>query len=348
MSAVNAVNRQMTLRRYPDGVPREDDFAVIESAIPEIADGEVLCRAIYLTVDPYIRVHISPSMSIGYAPTTPLGAPIPGEAVLQVVRSRHAKIREGDYVAGFGGWQDYCALHGDALRAVDLSLAPLSAHLGSLGMPGLTAYAGMRKLADAKLGETVFVSAALGGVGAVAGQLAKLQGCRVVGVSSSAEKCRYAVDELGYDACLDRTAPDFLGQVAAACPGGIDVNFENAGGEVFWAALQNMKAYGRVIICGLVSGYNDDAPPPGPDLSPNLLRTIALGRLVVKGLMVADYWDLRPAFLQEVGGMIREGRFKTREYVVTGLENAGRAMIDMLEGRNFGKTVVRITDDAPL
>lgn len=340
----NAVNRRMALRAYPDGMPKLTDFEVLEGPIPDIGDGEVLCRAIYLTVDPYIRVHISPSMSVGYAPTTPLGAPIPGEAVLRVVRSKHAGFAEGEYVAGFGGWQDYCLLPGDGLRKVDIALAPLSAHLGSLGMPGLTAYAGMTRLADAEAGQTVFVSAALGGVGAVAGQLARIKGCRVVGVSSSPEKCAWAVSELGYHACLDRTAPDFVAQVAAACPDGIDVDFENAGGAVFWAAFDHMKAYGRVIVCGLVSGYNNDAPPPGPDLTPHLLRYIALRRLVMKGLMVADYWDLRPRFLEEVGGMIRDGRFKSKEYVVDGLENAGRAMIDMLEGRNFGKTVVRIAD----
>ena len=342
---MNAINRQMTLRRYPDGMPRAEDFQVIEGALPDVGEGEVLGRAIYLTVDPYIRVHISPSMSVGYAPTTPLGAPIPGEAVLEVVRSRHPEFREGDLVAGFGGWQDYCALAGDGLRKLDRGLAPLSAHLGSLGMPGLTAYAGMTKLAEAEAGQTVFVSAALGGVGAVAGQLARIKGCRVVGVSSSPAKCRWAVEELGYHACLDRTAADFRDQVAAACPDGIDVNFENAGGEVFWAAFANMKAYGRVIVCGLISDYNADAPPPGPDQSPNLLRTIALKRVVMKGLMVADFWDLRPRFLQEVGGMIRDGRFKSREFIVEGIENAGVAMIDMLNGRNFGKTVVRIAED---
>ena len=178
----------MALRRYPAGMPRPEDFEVLEGAIPDIAEGEVLGRAIYLTVDPYIRVHISPSMSVGYAPTTPLGAPIPGEAVLEVVRSRHPGFQEGDLVAGFGGWQDYSALGGEGLRKLDRSLAPLSAHLGSLGMPGLTAYAGMTKLAEAQAGQTVFVSAALGGVGAVAGQLARINGCRVVGVSSSAAK----------------------------------------------------------------------------------------------------------------------------------------------------------------
>jgi len=342
---MNAVNRRMALRRYPDGMPRPEDFEVLEGAIPDIGEGEVLGRAIYLTVDPYIRVHISPSMSVGYAPTTPLGASIPGEAVLEVARSRHPGFKEGDLVAGFGGWQDYSALKGEGLRKLDRGLAPLSAHLGSLGMPGLTAYAGMTKLAEAEAGQTVFVSAALGGVGAVAGQLARIKGCRVVGVSSSAEKCRWAVQELGYDACLDRTAPDFADQVAAACPDGIDVNFENAGGAVFWAAFANMKTYGRVIVCGLISAYNADAPPPGPDLSQHLLRMIALKRVVMKGLMVADFWDLRPQFLREVGGMIRDGRFKSKEFVVEGIENAGLAMIDMLEGRNFGKTVVRIADD---
>ena len=341
---MNAVNRQMTLRRYPDGMPKESDFEVVTGALPDVGEGQVLCRAHYLTVDPYIRVHISPSMSVGYAPTTPLGAPIPGEAILEVMQSRHPGFQEGEFVAGFGGWQDYCALPGETLRKVDAAVGPLQTHLGALGMPGLTAYAGMTKLADAEPGQTVFVSAALGGVGAVAGQLARLQGCRVVGVSSSPEKCRFAVEELGYDACLDRTQPDFAGLVAAACPEGIDVNFENAGGEVFWAAFNNMKPYGRVIVCGLVAGYNDDAPPPGPDLAPHLLRMIALKRVAVKGLMVADYWDLRPRFLDEVGGMIRDGRLKSKEYVVEGIENAGRAMIAMLSGRNFGKTVVRIAD----
>ena len=339
---MNAVNRQMTLRRYPDGMPKESDFEVINAALPDVGEGQVLCRAHYLTVDPYIRVHISPSMSVGYAPTTPLGSPIPGEAILEVVQSRHPGFKDGEFVAGFGGWQDYCTLPGEALRKVDPAVGPLQTHLGALGMPGLTAYAGMTKLAEVEAGQTVFVSAALGGVGAVAGQLARLKGCRVVGVSSSAEKCRFAVEELGYDACLDRTQPDFAGLVAAACPEGIDVNFENAGGEVFWAAFNNMKPYGRVIVCGLVAGYNDDAPPPGPDQAPHLLRMIALKRVVVKGLMVADYWDLRPQFLEEVGGMIRDGRLTSKEYIVEGIENAGRAMIDMLSGRNFGKTVVHI------
>ena len=345
---MNAVNRRMTLRRYPDGMPQPGDFQVLEGDIPDIDSGQVLGRALYLTVDPYIRVHISPSMSVGYAPTTPLGAAIPGEAIMQVVQSRHPGFREGDFFAGFGGWQDYAALDGDSLRRIDRNLAPLSAHLGSLGMPGLTAYAGMTRLSEAKPGQTVFVSAALGGVGAVAGQLARNMGCRVVGVSSSDDKCRYAVEALGYDVCLDRTRLDFAAQVAAACPDGIDVNFESAGGDVFWAAMKNMKPYGRMIICGLIAGYNNDAPPPGPDLSPDLLRTIALKRLVVKGLMVADFWDLRPAFLEEVGGMIRDGRLKSREYIVEGIENAGAAMIDMLEGRNFGKTVVRIASEPGL
>ena len=220
----NIVNRRMTLRRYPDGMPRDDDFAVVEGEVPDIADGEVLCRAIYLTVDPYIRVHLNPRLAKGYAPLLPVGGVIPGEAVLQVERSRFPGLKEGDFVAGFGGWQDFCALPGASLRKVDPTLGPLSAHLGALGMPGLTAYAGFTRLAEAEPGQTVFVSAALGGVGAVVGQLARERGCRTIGVSSSAEKCRYAVEALGYDVCLDRNQPDFADVVAKACPEKIDVH----------------------------------------------------------------------------------------------------------------------------
>ena len=342
---MNAINRQMTIRRYPDGMPLDDDFEVVSGEIPEIGEGQVLCRAIYLTVDPYIRARLSARFATGYADRTQLGAVIGGEAVLQVAGSRHPGFKEGDFVAGFGGWQDYCALPGDMLRRVDPKLGPLSAHLGALGMPGLTAYAGFTRLAEAQAGQTVFVSAALGGVGAVVGQLARDKGCRVVGVSSSPEKCHYAVETLGYDSCLDRTTPDFAAQVAAACPDKIDVDFENAGGEIFWAATGAMKDYGRMIICGLVSSYNDEAAPAGPDLTGVLLREIALKRLVLKGLMVADYWHLYPEFQAHVGAMMCDGRLINRDYIVEGIENAGQAMIDMMAGRNFGKTVVRITDD---
>ena len=345
---MNATNRQMTIRRYPNGMPRDDDFQVITAEIPDIVEGQVLCRAIYLTVDPYIRARLSQRFATGYSDRTQLGVVIGGEAVLQVIASRHPSFHEGQFVAGFGGWQDYCALPGESLRRVDPNLGPLSAHLGSLGMPGLTAYAGITRLAEVQPGQTVFVSAALGGVGAVAGQLARDLGCRVVGVSSSEEKCRYAVEVLGYDACLDRTKSDFNDQMAAACPDKIDVNFENAGGDIFWAAVGAMKDYGRLIICGLVSTYNDEEAPAGPDLTGTLLREIALKRLVLKGLMVADFWELYPEFQAHVGAMIKAGRFILKDYIVEGLENAGGAMIDMMQGRNFGKTVVRIADDPTL
>ena len=341
---MNATNRQVTLRRYPQGMPQPDDFAVVDAPVPEIGDGEVLCRARYLTVDPYIRVHLNARLAKGYANLLPLGGVIPGEAVLQVERSCRSDFSEGDYVAGFGGWQEYSALPAGGLRRVDPDLAPLAAHLGPLGMPGLTAYAGFTRLAEAQPGQTIFVSAALGGVGAVVGQLARLRGCRTIGVSSSPEKCRYAVDELGYDACLDRTAPDFAEQVAATCPERIDVNFENVGGEVFWAAVNSMKNYGRMIMCGLVSDYNNEALPSGPDMTSTLMREIALKRLIVKGLMVHDFFDLYPEFHAEVAPLIRDGRFHLKIHEVDGLENAGSAMVEMLSGHNFGKTVVRLTD----
>lgn len=340
---MKASNRRVTLRRYPEGMPRPDDFAVIKTDVPEVGEGEVLGRAIYLTVDPYIRVHLNARLAKGYAPLLPLGGTVPGEAVLRVERSRHPGFREGEYVAAFSGWQDYSVLPGQVLRKIDPTLAPLSAHLGAIGMPGLTAYAGFTRLAEAEAGQTIFVSAALGGVGAVVGQLARLRGCRTIGVSSSAEKCRYAVETLGYDVCLDRRAPDFADQVAAACPERIDVNFENAGGDVFWAAVGSMKDYGRMVMCGLISDYNNDVLPSGPDMTPTLLRQIALKRLVVKGLMVADFFALYPEFHAEVGPLIKDGSFRLKDYIVEGLENAGNALIDMMEGRNFGKTVVRVS-----
>lgn len=341
---MNAINRQVTLRRYPEGMPKSDDFAIVEATVPEIGEDEVLCRALYVTVDPYIRVHLNARLAKGYANLLPLGGVIPGEAILRVERSRRSDIREGEYVAGFSGWQEYSALPAGSLRRVDADLAPLAAHLGPLGMPGLTAYAGFTRLADAKPDQTIFVSAALGGVGAVVGQLARFRGCRTVGVSSSAEKCRYAVDNLGYDACLDRTAPDFADQVAATCPERIDINFENAGGEVFWAAVRSMKDYGRMIMCGLVSDYNNEALPSGPDMTSTLMREIALKRLVVKGLMVHDFLDLYPELHAEVAPLILDGRFHLKIHEVQGLENAGSAMVEMLSGRNFGKTVVRLAD----
>ncbi|MDX2236340.1 MAG: NADP-dependent oxidoreductase [Hyphomonadaceae bacterium] len=345
---MNAKNRHMTLRRYPEGMPQEDDFALLEAPMPEVMDGAVLGRAMYLTVDPYIRARMSARFAEGYADRTALGEPIGGEAVYEVVQSRHRGFKEGDLFAAFGGWQEFCALPGEGLRRVDPALGAPAHHLGALGMPGLTAYAGLTRLADAKPGDAIFVSAALGGVGSVAGAIGRDMGCRMIGVSSSAEKCRYAVDSLGYHVCIDRTAPDFATQVSAACPHKIDVNFENVGGDIFWLALSHMKAQGRVVVCGLVSGYNDDAPPPGPDLTGVLLREIALKRLVVKGLMVADFWSLYPEFQAKVGALIRSGAFAPKVHVVEGIENAGRAMIDMLSGRSFGKTVVRVGRDPTL
>lgn len=342
---MNDINRQMTVRQYPDGMPREEDFEVVEGQIPDIANGQVLGRAIYLTVDPYIRARLSARFAKGYADRTALGEPIGGEAVFEVAQSRHPAFKEGDLVAGFGGWQDYCALPGESLRRVDPALGAPAHHLGALGMPGLTAYAGLTRLAEAKGGETILVSAALGGVGAVAGAIGRDMGCRVVGVSSSPEKCQYAMESLGYHACIDRMQPDFAERLISACPDRIDVNFENVGGDVFWAAVAAMNAKGRIIICGLVSGYNEDEPGKGPDLTSTLLREIALKRLVVKGLMVADYWSLYPEFQAKVSDLMRSGVFKPKIHLVEGIENAGRAMIDMLSGRSFGKTVVRVARD---
>ncbi len=342
----NYTNRQMTLREYPEGrMPEASDFEIITGPVPEPKEGEVLCKSIYLTVDPYIRARMSAHLSGGYADRVQLGQPIGGENIAEVVESNDPNFSAGDIVATFGGWQDFCVMPGEALRRVDPSLAPISAHLGVLGMPGLTGYAGLTVKADPQPGNTVFVSAATGGVGTVVGQVARIKGCRVVGTASGPDKCRFAVEELGLDACLDRLEGNMSARVAEACPNGIDINFENAGGEIFWAALDNMNQDGTMVICGLIDSYNDDGPQAGKDASMELLRQIALKRLNVRGVIVSDHLDLYPQFQADVGGWIKDGSFKHAEYVVEGIENAGKALIEMMNGTNFGKTVVKVADD---
>ena len=342
----NHTNRMMTLRAYPEGrMPEPGDFEVLSGPVPEPRDGEVLCKSIYLTVDPYIRARFSAFLAGGYADRTQLGEPIGGENIAQVVESNHPNFKPGDIVAGFGGWQDFYVMPGTELRPVNPSVAPITAGLGALGMPGLTGYSGLLLKGEPKEGETVLVSAATGGVGTVVGQIARIKGCRAVGISSGPDKCRYAVEELGYDVCLDRKQGDIAAQIADACPDGIDIDFENAGGPIFWGALENMNHNGRMVICGLIDSYNEDGPQPGKDTSMALLRMVALKALAIRGVMVSDHWDLYPQFQKDVGGWIKEGKFKHKEYIVDGMENAGIALIDMMNGANFGKTLVQVTDD---
>jgi NADPH-dependent curcumin reductase CurA len=328
-------NRQILLKSRPEGLPTPDNFELVERPVPEPGEGEVLTRTRFLSLDPYMRGRMSAARS--YAQPVPVGGVMGGGTVGEVVASRDPAFKAGDTVLGFGGWQDYAVQPGKSLRKLDPSLAPVSTALGVLGMPGLTAYVGLIDIGQPKAGETVVVSAASGAVGSVVGQLAKLRGCRAVGIAGGAEKCRFVVDELGFDACVDHRAPDFPDALKAACGAGIDIDFENVGGAVLQAVWQRLNDFARIVVCGLVAQYNDTTPAPGPNLGVLLAR-----RMTMRGFIVSDHQSRGPAFLAEIGPLVRAGRLKYKEDVVEGLERAPGALIGLLQGRNFGKVVVRV------
>lgn len=330
----DATNLKVVLKGYPVGAPRVDDFAIVHEPLPKPGAGEILCRTIYLSLDPYMRSRISGVRS--YAAPVEIGQVIVGGTVSEVVESNHRGFQRGDVVVGYDGWQGYAVSNGAGMRKLDPAAAPISTALGVLGMPGLTAYVGLLDIGRPKRGETVVVSAASGAVGAVVGQLAKAEGCRAVGIAGTDAKCRYVVDELGFDACVNyRTGlPDKL---AAACPSGIDVYFENVGGAVLDAVLALVNPGARIPLCGLISEYNATSPAPGPNW-----RTLLTKRVRVQGFIVSDHLDRAPAFLADLTPRVRDGRLKYREDVVDGLEQAPAAFIGLLEGKNFGKLIVRV------
>jgi NADPH-dependent curcumin reductase CurA len=333
--ATQGVNRRIVLRSRPVGMPTADNFVMVEAAIPKPAEGEVLARTLYLSLDPYMRGRMSAAKS--YAAPVELGAVMVGQTVGEVIDSRDPAFAVGDIVTGFGNWQEYAALPGKALRKVDPALAPVTTALGVLGMPGMTAYVGLLDIGQPKPGETVVVSAASGAVGALVGQIAKIKECRVVGIAGGEKKCRYVVEELGFDACVDHRARAMGKALAEACPKGIDVYFENVGGAVLEAVWPLMNDFGRMAVCGLISQYNDVTPRPGPELF-SVLRK----RLTVRGFIVSDHGARRADFLRDVAGWLRQGRIKYREDIVDGLERAPEALIGLLKGRNFGKLIVRV------
>ncbi len=330
--------RQVVLRNRPVGMPKPTDFDLVESPVPEPKEGEVLCRTIYLSLDPYMRGRIAGGKS--YAAGVEPGQTVVGGTVSEVVESRHPDLSRGDLVLGYDGWQTHAVARGGGLRKLDAKQAPISTALGVLGMPGLTAYVGLLDIGQPRPGETVVVSAAAGAVGSAVGQIAKIKGCRVVGVAGSREKCDYVVNELGFDACVDYKKGNLLAALNDACPNGIDVYFENVGGEVLQAVLQLINQNARIPLCGLISEYNATELQPGPNL-----RSLLINRALIKGFIISDHLDRTRDFLTDVGTWIREGRLKYREDVVTGLENAPSAFIGLLQGRNFGKLLVKVGDD---
>jgi NADPH-dependent curcumin reductase CurA len=330
-----ATNRQILLKSRPAALPSPANFELAERPVPQPGDGEVLVRTLFLSLDPYMRGRMSDARS--YATPVAIGGVMTGQTVSRVVTSRDPRFTEGDIVLGYAGWQDYAVLPGKILRRIDPAIAPVSTSLGVLGMPGRTAYIGLLDIGQPKLGETVVVAAASGAVGSVVGQIAKLKGCRAVGIAGGPDKCRYVVDELGFDACVDHRAPNLRDELARACPKGIDVYFENVGGAVQQAVWPLLNDFARVPVCGLISQSSATEPAPMPEM-----RSILTKRLLVKGFIVSDHPERMDDFLRDASAWVRDGKLKYREDIVDGLERAPEAFIGLLQGKNFGKLVVRV------
>jgi NADPH-dependent curcumin reductase len=330
-----SVNRQVLLKSRPEGAPGLDNFELSEGPVPAPGEGQVLMRTLYLSLDPYMRGRMSAAKS--YAKPAAVGQPMVGGTVGEIVASRHPDYAVGDIVVGHGGWQQYALSSGTGLRKLDPAAAPVSTALGVLGMPGMTAYVGLTEIGQPKPRETVVVAAASGAVGSVVGQIAKIKGSRAIGIAGGADKCRFVAGELGFDACVDHRAPDFAERLAAACPNGIDVYFENVGGAVQQTVWPLLNDFARIPVCGLIAQYNLTSPMPGPDMF-SVLRK----RLTLRGFIVSDFAARQGDFLRDVGEWVRGGRLKYREDVVDGLENAPAAFLGLLQGKNFGKMLVRV------
>ena len=338
---MNTTNRQILLASRPKGEASAANFRLVETPLPALSEGQVLVRHHYLSLDPYMRGRMDEAKS--YAAAQALDTVMIGGTVGVVAESKHASFKAGDNVVGMGGWQEYSVVDAGtpgSLRKVDTSRIPLSAYLGAVGMPGVTAWYGLMKICVPKAGETVVVTAASGAVGSAVGQLAKARGCRAVGIAGGPDKCRYVVEELGFDACIDYKAhPDpkaFYAALKAATPDGIDGHFENVGGTILDAVLSRMNAFGRIALCGMISGYDGQ---PIPLTHPQL---ILRSRLKIEGFIVSEHMEVWPEALKELGTLVATGKLKYRESIAEGIAAAPEAFLGLLKGRNFGKQLVKL------
>lgn len=327
--------QRIVLASRPQGQVVPENFRLETLPVPVIKEGEVLIRNHYLSLDPYMRGRMEDAKS--YAAPQPLNETMIGGTVGEVVASLNPRFAVGDQVLGMLGWSEMGVSDGALLRKLDTTHIPLSAYLGAVGMPGLTAWYGLTQIMQPKAGETVVVSAASGAVGSVVGQLAKKMGCRVVGIAGGAEKCAYVVNELGFDACVDYKAGHLHNDLAAATPNGIDAVFENVGGDIFDASLARMNPFGRIALCGMISGYNGEA------ISIKNARTFLTMRLTMRGFIVSEHMDLWPQGLKELGALVASGQLTFRESVADGIASAPEAFIGLLKGKNFGKQLVKLS-----
>jgi NADPH-dependent curcumin reductase CurA len=337
------LNQRIVLASRPHGAPTPENFRMEREALPDLQEGQVQLRTLYLSLDPYMRGRMSDAPS--YADPVAIDAVMEGGAVSVVEQSRNPAFKVGDQVVGQTGWQSHSLSDGKNLMRLPEGIPSPSMAVGVLGMPGITGYMGLMDIGQPKAGETLVVAAATGAVGTVVGQVAKLKGLRVVGVAGGADKCRYAVEELGFDACIDHKAADFAEQLANACPAGIDIYFELVGGKVLEAVVPLLNARARIPLCGIIAQYNATSLPEGPDKLPLLMRTLLTKRARIQGFIVYEqYYHRLDEFMQAMVPLVREGKVRLREDVVEGLEHAPDAFIGLLQGHNFGKLVVKVSE----
>ncbi len=338
MTHADTIRRSYVLKRRPPNAPSAEDFELREDAVPQPGPGEVVTRTIFLSIDPYMRGRLREQQT--YAVAIQIGEVMTGETVGEVIASAHPEFAPGDIAVGARGWQTHSVTPGERLVKVPRHGAPVSTYLGVLGMPGATAYAGISEICTPKSGETVVISAASGAVGSVAGQLAKRAGARVVGIAGGAEKCLWVQDSLNFDDCVDHRSLDLRGELAAACPNGIDAYFENVGGAVQAAVFDLLNPFARVAMCGMVSQYNEPEPPPGPNLG-----FVVGKRVLIQGFIVSDRPERLVEWRKLAAPWVEDGSLAYREDVVEGLQKAPDALAGILGGRNFGKLLVRVGHD---
>ena len=338
---MSTMNRQILLAARPVGFPKDSDFKLVESPMPDPEEGQILVRSIYLSVDPYMRGRMNDVKS--YAPPVQIGGVMGGGAVGRVVKSNNPQFKEGDIVEGTFGWQDYAVSNGQGVRKIDPGLAPISTALGVLGMPGLTAYFGLLAITNPQPGETVVVSGAAGAVGALVGQIARIKDCRAIGIAGADDKISYLNDELGFDGAFNyKTVSDYYEKLRELCPEGIDVYFDNVGGAITDAVFRLINTRARISICGQISQYNLEKP----EMAPRIILTVLLTRQArAEGFLVFQFADRYPEGLKQMAQWLKEGKLKYKEDIEHGLENTPRAFMAMLQGRNLGKQLVKVADE---
>lgn len=339
MTAIQS--QRIVLASRPVGEPTQANFSIQSVDLPALEEGQLLLKTVYLSLDPYMRGRMSDAPS--YAAPVEIGEVMVGGTVSQVLDSKHPKFQKGEWVLSGNGWQSHAIVDGSQCQSLGMHPEHPSWALGILGMPGFTAYMGLLDIGQPKAGETLVVAAATGPVGATVGQIAKIKGCRTVGIAGGAEKCRHAVEQLGFDVCLDHYAEDFAEQLKQAVPNGIDIYYENVGGKVFDAVLPLLNAAARIPVCGVVSQYNVTEQAQGPDRLPSFVGTLLRKRIRMQGFIIfEDYADHYPAFHQQMSVWLQEGKVQYKEHVVEGLEHTIDAFVGMLKGQNFGKLVIKL------